>query len=387
MMTSLLDTDLYKFTMMQLVLHHYPGAHVRYQFYCRTPEADFRGLETQIDSGVRALSQLRFSEAELTYLRSLPYLSEDFVSFLTSFQLPEQAVQLEVCEQTGQLKLQIQGLWWQTILFEVPVLALINEIYFARKRSQADLDTGRIRLQKKIEAIQAAQDLTGFRLVEYGTRRRYSGAWQDEVVSTLKAQLGLKLAGTSNVLLAKRHQLKPIGTMGHEYLQACQVLGTGPVQSQRFALDLWAREFRGEVSIALTDLYTLTPFLRDFDRYFCKLYDGVRHDSGDPLVWAERMLAHYHQHRIDAKQKTFVFSDGLTIQRALEIERYIDGRAGTFYGIGTQLTNDVGHEPLQIVIKMTHCEGYPVAKLSENPAKAVCEDPHYLAYLRQSLAV
>ena len=203
------------------------------------------------------------------------------------------------------------------------------------------------------------------------------------MIGTLKEQLGNNFAGTSNVWLAWRNGLTPLGTMAHEYLQACQALGPRLRDSQTFGFEMWAKEYRGDLGIALSDVYGFDAFLRDFDMYFCKLFDGVRHDSGDPFNWAERMIQHYENNRVDPRTKTLIFSDGLNIPRVIELYRRFHTRVRVAFGVGTNLTNDLGYEPSQIVIKMVRCNGQPVAKLSDTPAKNMCDDEAYLAYLRQ----
>jgi nicotinate phosphoribosyltransferase len=189
------------------------------------------------------------------------------------------------------------------------------------------------------------------------------------------------------VLFAWKLGLTPLGTMAHEYLQACQALGPRLRDSQVFAFESWAKEYRGDLGIALSDVYGMSAFLRDFDVYFCKLFDGARHDSGDPFSWGERLIEHYKKNRVDPKTKTLIFSDSLTVPRTIELYQQFRGRCQLAFGIGTNLTNDLGdppgHVPLQIVIKMTRCNGQPVAKLSDTPSKNMCEDEKYLAYLRQ----
>ncbi len=200
---------------------------------------------------------------------------------------------------------------------------------------------------------------------------------------TLKNELGENLAGTSNVMFAAKHGLTPLGTMAHEYLQACQALGPRLRDSQTFGFETWAREYRGDLGIALSDVYGMDAFLRDFDMYFCKLFDGARHDSGDPIVWGERLLEHYERNRVDPRTKTLVFSDSLDFPRVIELYTRFKDRARIAFGVGTNLTNDLGYTPLQIVIKMIRCNGQPVAKLSDSPEKNLCDDVAYLAYLRQ----
>ncbi len=381
--TSLLDTDLYKFTMMQVVLHHFPAAQVEYRYKCRTPDVNLRPYLDEIRNEIHSLCQLRFTVDELNYLRSLRFMKSDFIDFLELFHLPERCITVSEGEKDGEINISVKGPWLHTILFEIPVLAIVNEVYFRNVCEQPDWEEGRRRLQRKMALVTRDPSLANFRVAEYGTRRRFSKRWHDEVVRTMKGQMGEHFAGTSNVWMAMQHRVTPLGTMAHEYLQACQALGPRLRDSQVYGLEVWAREYRGDLGIALSDTYGLDAFLRDFDMYFCKLFDGARHDSGDPFVWGERVLAHFEANRTDPRTKSLVFSDALTIPRAIALARHFDGRCRVAFGIGTNLTNDLGHEPLQIVMKMIRCNGQPVAKVSDTPEKTMCEDPAYLAYLRQ----
>ncbi|VWX63852.1 Nicotinate phosphoribosyltransferase [Burkholderiales bacterium 8X] len=392
---SLLDTDLYKFTMMQVVLHAFPQARVEYKFKCRNPGIDLARYAAQIREEVRHLCSLQFQEAELAYLRSLRFIKSDFVDFLGLFRLNEKYIHI-AAQPSGELEIRIEGPWLHTILFEIPVLAIVNEVYFRNTQPRPDYSEGRKRLQTKIEQLHA-DGLYDLKIADYGTRRRFAKDWHEEVLRTLAAELGAvssppgpsagarqpQFAGTSNVLYAMKLGLIPLGTMAHEYLQACQALGPRLRDSQVFGFESWAREYRGDLGIALSDVYGMTAFLRDFDMYFCKLFDGARHDSGDPFDWGERMIAHYIKNRVDPRTKTLIFSDGLTVPRTIELYQRFRGRCQLAFGIGTNLTNDLGYEPLQIVIKMIRCNDQPVAKLSDTPSKSMCEDERYLAYLRQ----
>ncbi|HEX4599524.1 MAG TPA: nicotinate phosphoribosyltransferase [Burkholderiaceae bacterium] len=381
---SLLDTDLYKFTMMQVVLHQFPGAQVEYRFRCRNAGIDLTPEVDRIRDEVDALCALRFSEHELDYLRELRFIKSDFIDFLGLFQLNTKYIRIDPApDRPGEIEVQIRGPWLHTILFEVPVLAIINELYFGRTVAAPDLAEGRRRLKRKIGSIRNDPTLSEVRIADYGTRRRFSRLWQDEVLRTLKSDFGENLTGTSNVMFARTHGLIPLGTMAHEYLQACQALGPRLRDSQTFAFETWAREYRGDLGIALSDVYGMDAFLRDFDLYFCKLFDGARHDSGDPVLWGERLIAHYEHNRVDARTKTLVFSDALTFDRVIELYRRFEQRTRVRFGVGTHLTNDLGHSPLQIVIKMVRCNGQPVAKLSDSPEKNMCDDAAYIAYLRQ----
>ena len=382
--TSLLDTDLYKFTMMQVVLHQFPGAEVEYRFKCRN-QANLAPYVSEIREEIRILCNLRFQDAELAYLKAMRFIKSDFIDFLGIFKLNEKYVSV-TASASGEIEVSIKGPWLHTILFEIPVLAIINEVYFRNTQMQPDLAEGRKRLDTKVRQLQG-DGLKALKIADYGTRRRFGKVWHEEVLRTFGTRLGTgqagQFAGTSNVLFAMKLGLTPLGTMAHEYLQACQALGPRLRDSQVFAFESWAKEYRGDLGIALSDVYGMSAFLRDFDMFFCKLFDGARHDSGDPFDWGERMIAHYNKNRVDPKTKTLIFSDGLTVPRTIELFHQFRGRCQLAFGIGTNLTNDLGYEPLQIVIKMVCCNGQPVAKLSDTPSKNMCDDEKYLAYLRQ----
>jgi len=384
---SLLDTDLYKFTMMQVVLHHFPGAEVEYRFKCRNPNVDLTPYLGEIRDEIRALCSLRFTPAELDYLRSLRFMKSDYVDLLGLFQLDDRFVEVSRRPDTdNEIDITIRGPWLHTILFEVPVLAIVSEVHYRNIAPEPDLSVGRERLRAKIELANTVPE-PGFHIADYGTRRRFSRQWQEEVVRTLKNGLGPRFVGTSNVDLAMRVGLTPLGTMAHEYLQACQAVGPRLIDSQHFAFEVWAKEYRGDLGIALSDVAGMDAFLRDFDLYFCKLFDGVRHDSGDPFEWGEKLIAHYRRMRIDPKTKTMVFSDQLNVPVAIRLFKHFKDRSSLAFGIGTNLTNDVGYDALPIVIKMTRCNGQPVAKISDEPSKTMDYDPSYVAYLRQVFQV
>ena len=338
----------------------------------------------EIREELHALCRLRFTELELEYLRGWRFLKSDFIDFLALFQLNTKYVEIAPSAlDNGEIEIHIRGPWLHTILFEVPLLAIVNEVYFRNTSPDLDLAEGRRRLRDKIALLRDTPGYAECRIADYGTRRRFSREWQKEVVTTLHEGLGAQLTGTSNVWLARELGLRPLGTLAHEYLQAHQALGPRLRDSQVAALEAWAKEYRGDLGIALSDVYGLTAFLRDFDMYFCKLFDGTRHDSGDPFAWGERVLAHYQANRVDPRSKILVFSDGLDIPKVMQLYQHFHGRCQLAFGVGTNLTNDVGPTPLNIVIKMVRCNGQPVAKLSDSPGKNMCDDEAYIAYLRQ----
>jgi nicotinate phosphoribosyltransferase len=382
---SLLDTDIYKYSMMQAVLHQFPGAEVEYQFKCRSKGVDLRPIRQDLEREIEHLCSLKLGPEELNFLSSLRYMKPDFIEFLRLFHLQSRLV--EIGEEDEQLSIRIRGPWLHTILFEVPVLAIISELYSRHSWPDHELDEGRERLERKIEQVGELDRPDEFVFADFGTRRRFSRDWHEEVVGTFAREIPGSFRGTSNVRLAKELGLVPIGTMAHEFVQACQALGPRLAETQRFAFEVWAREYRGDLGIALSDTYSLDAFLRDFDMYFCKLFDGARQDSGDPMEWGEAMIAHYEENRVDPGSRNLIFSDSLDIPRAAEIWRRFRDRINVSFGIGTNLTHDTGVKPANIVIKMTECNGQPVVKLSDSPGKIVSTDQHYLAWVRQAFDV
>lgn len=383
---SLLETDLYKFTMWQAMLHKHPETQAEYTFVCRNDSAyPLSELVNEVSAELDHLCSLSFQPDELSYLRSLRYMKSDFVDFLRIFRFQRDFI--DVKAEGSQLKIQARGPQVHVMGFEIYVLAIVNELYFRRFDSTEVRAEGRRRLRSKIDQVRAfAQEPARthpFEFFDFGVRRRFSGDWQQEVVTTLQAELPQFFKGTSNVLLAKELGLVAIGTMAHEYLQTYQALGVRLRNFQKAALEDWVQEYRGDLGVALTDVVGMDAFLAEFDLYFAKLFDGLRHDSGDPIVWGEKALAHYAKLRIDARTKRLVFSDGLDIPTALNIYRHFADRVQLGFGIGTNLSNDVGIKPLNIVMKLTMANGQPVAKLSDTPGKTLCDDQTFLAYLRQ----
>ena len=383
---SLLDTDLYKFTMQQTVYHQFPQArNVKFNFKCRTKGINLQKFISEINNEIDHLCSLRFSDDELTYLGSLRYMKPDYIDFLRLFHFQRQHIKVVAIEGSDEeIDILINGPWLYTILYEVYILSIINEIYFRNTVTdhENNILEARKRLVDKINYVKQNTDAE-FKFSDFGTRRRYSRDWHNEVVQTLKKNLPDNFTGTSNVYFAMKYNLTPIGTMAHEYLQACQALGPRLRDSQKFALEKWVQEYRGDLGIALTDVIGLDAFIADFDLYFCKLFDGVRHDSGEPIAWGERFLEHYKNMKIDARTKSFVFSDGLDMEKAISLHNHFFGRVKTFFGIGTNLTNDTGYNALNIVLKMTECNGSPVAKLSDSAGKTMCKDEGYLTYLKE----
>jgi len=384
--TSLLETDLYKFTMWQTMLHRHPQTQSQYTFVCRNESAlPLADLLPEVNEQLDHLCSLEFRGDELGYLRGLRFLKSDYVDFLRIFRFQREFIR--AWAEGTQLRIVAQGPQVHVMAFEVYVLAIVNELYFRRFDAAGALREGRQRLQAKIQRLQAfAAEPPArhpFQFFDFGLRRRYCGAWQREVLETLKRELPDLFKGSSNVLLARDLGLVPIGTMAHEYLQTYQALGVRLRDHQKAALEDWVQEYRGDLGIALTDVVGMDAFLADFDLYFAKLFDGLRHDSGDPFEWGEKALAHYARLRIDPCTKRLVFSDALDVEKCIALYRRFADRTQVGFGIGTHLTNDVGLTPLNIVMKLTRCNGQPVAKLSDSPGKTLCDDETFLAYVRQ----
>jgi nicotinate phosphoribosyltransferase len=383
---SLLDTDLYKFTMWQAMLHRHPQTQADYTFVCRNqPPQPLARLLPEIDRQLDHLCGLRFHRDELEYLRSLRFIKSDFVDFLRIFHFQRDFIRAWAEGDT--LHIEAHGPQVHVMAFEIFVLAIVNESWFRQFDQPAAIAEGRRRLAGKIATLKAfgAQppERHPFEFFDFGVRRRFSRDWHREVVRSLRDELPQFFKGTSDVLLARDLGLVPIGTMAHEYLQTYQTLGVRLRDFQRAALEDWVQEYRGDLGTALTDVVGMDAFLADFDLYFAKLFDGLRHDSGDPVVWGEKALAHYAKLKIEPATKRMVFSDALDIPKALELYRHFAGRSQLGFGIGTNLTNDMGLEPLNIVMKLTSANGQPVAKLADSPGKALSVDPTFLAYLRQ----
>ena len=387
---SLLDTDLYKFTMLQVVLHKFPQTHSVYHFRCRNLEDTVYPLTdilADLNQQLDYLCQLQFKDHELQYLRSLRFIKSDFVDYLELFQLKRRFIQASI-DAEGRLDIWVEGPMVQAMMFEIFVLAIVNELYFRRIRSDAVLLEGERRLQAKMLLLKQYQQQQNpndppVLVSDFGTRRRYSYEWQKHVIAEFHQAAPHIFRGTSNVLIAKELGITPIGTMAHEFLQAFQALDVRLRDFQKAALETWVQEYRGDLGIALTDVVGMDAFLRDFDLYFAKLFDGLRHDSGDPYEWGDKAYAHYKKLKVDSKSKMLTFSDGLNLEKAWDLHHYFKDRFQVSFGIGTNLTNDMGQTPLNIVLKLVECNGQSVAKISDSPGKTMTDNDTFLAYLRQ----
>lgn len=383
---SLLDTDLYKLTMMQCALHQFPTVDVEYTFRDRNNRKYSYGEYRYICEEIRNFCNLQFTKSELEYLSSVRFFKKDFIEFLRLYKpnIDHTEVIIGVGVH-GNLEIKVRGPWFLTIPFEVPILAIVSST-ISNEVEVSDLDIWKNK-NKTVTKFQK----NGIYLSEFGTRRRSTLEFQEGMICDLATVNPEHFLGTSNMYIARKHNLRPIGTMAHEFLMIGQGLDDVPlVKFQQRMLQAWADEYRGDLGIALTDTIGIDAFLRDFDLYLAKLYDGLRHDSGDPYLWTDKVLDHYKKLGVDARTKSLIFSDSLTIDKAVAINQYVGKRAKVSFGIGTNLSNRRVFENRSvpnIVMKLTKVNGKPVAKISDSPGKEMCEDEDFVNYLKKVFLV
>ncbi len=389
--TSLLETDAYKFSMGQAIYHQFSDYKTTWSFKCRNEDVHFTPeMIEEIKRQIRLYCDLRFKEDELEYLNNIRWIKGSYVDFLRLWKPRYDDFTFGTDAPCG-LTIETRGTWLNTSMYEIPTLAIVNEVYFRMAYNYADLmKSFEQRLDTKIAGlIDGTYELGSFS--EFGLRRRLSGEAQAMAVLKLKEhQSEYKnsfFVGTSNVYLAKKHNVTPVGTMAHEWIMC---VGQGnhrhnPAYSNWYALDAWVKEYGVLNGTALTDAITTDCFLMDFQLTYATLFSGVRHDSGDPYAWGEKMLAHYKELGIDPMTKMLLFSDSLDFRRATDIYRYFKGRAKTAFGIGTFIANDTDVPALNIVMKTTACNGMDVAKISDVEGKGMCKNPDYEKYLNRCI--
>lgn len=392
---SLLEQDLYKFSMGQVIYHSFPTYETTWTFKCRNEKVYFTfEMVDEIKRQLQAYCALKFTEEELEYLSKIKWLRKSYIDYLRLWHPRYEDFYVEHKGEKG-LVLEAKGTWLNTSMYEVPTLAIVNEVYFRMSYDYPHLlEDFKERADKKVNALtRGAYTIGSFS--EFGLRRRLSSAAQDYIVKKLmevnesKApeKYRSRYVGTSNVYLAKKYGLTPVGTMAHEYIMA---VGQGdhrhnPAYSNYYALKEWVKEYGILNGTALTDTITTDLFLKDFDLTYATLFSGVRHDSGDPIEWGEKMIAHYEKLGIDPKTKTLLFSDSLNFERASKIYEYFRGRCKVAFGIGTYLSNDTEEPALNIVMKVTECNGQDVAKISDTQGKGMCKNEEYIAYLQRCI--
>lgn len=388
--TSMLDTDFYKFTMQQVFFHRFSTASSEYSFKLRNKNIDLTSLKSQINEQLDHLCELRFTDEELDFLSKIQVngifvFKPSYLAMLKNFKLNRENI--HVFSQGGELKIIAQGVLYEVMLFEIYTLSIVNELYFQNLCEKPDFEAAEERFHTKMQRLYDLniinEGVNPVQVTDFGTRRRFSKDWQFKLVKMMQKEYPDVFAGTSNVLLSMELGTTPVGTMAHEYLQAMQVLNTqGLVNSQKEALEIWLDEYRGSLAVALTDVIGMESFLNDFDYLLSKAYDGTRQDSGDPVWWGDLQIKHYEDMNIDPKTKTLVFSDGLKIDVIEKLYRLFCKKIKLNFGWGTNLTNDFGLETLNIVMKIIRCNNQPVVKLSDSPGKTMCDDPKFIDYIK-----
>lgn len=381
--TSLLDTDFYKFNMHQLIFHKYQNVDGEYHFKCRNKDVTFTSeMVQEINEQINHLCQLHFQDDEIAYLRAIPFMKEDYVEFLKTWKPHREYVDCHKNE-TGELVCIVKGPCYLAMPFEIYLLEIINEVYFRLKYDYAELEkSAKRRLEEKIHKMQTG--VYTFSFAEFGCRRRLSKDWQDYMVKEFVTRTK-NCIGTSNVMLAKKYNVTPIGTFAHELVQMYQRLDVTIGENNKAALEDWYEEYQGANGIALTDTLTTDLFLKNFTYDLASVYKGVRHDSGDPYAWGEKIIAHYQKLGIDPKTKTLLFSDSLNFDKAQALYDYFKDRVNVSFGIGTYCANDTDVDALNIVLKLQKINDQPVAKISDVEGKTMCLDDNYLEYLKNEV--
>ena len=381
---SLLDTDLYKFNMDQVIFHKHTDLCGEYYFKCRNEGVKFtREMLDEINGQIDHLCSLKFTKKELDYLRSIRFIKNDYVEFLRLWRPIREYVETGLSAD-GELSIVVKGPLFSAMQFEIYLLEIVNEVYFRFTYDYDELlKSAKERLDKKIAAFN--DGTYTFQFAEFGCRRRLSREWEDVVIKRLATETK-NCVGTSNVYFAMKYNLTPIGTYAHEFVQMYQGIDSIPLAyTNHYAMKDWYDEYQGDNGTALTDTITTDLFLLDFNRSMVNNYTGVRHDSGDPFKWGEKIIAHYKKYDVDPKNKLLLFSDGLDFDHAQALYDNFKDRAKVSFGIGTFCSNDTKEESLNIVIKLQFVNGRPVAKLSDAPTKAMCRDEEYLEYLKRSV--
>lgn len=387
--TSLLETDLYKFSMGQAMFHQFSDYKTNWTFKCRNTDVHFTAeMLEEIKEQIKHYCSLRFTEEELTYLKSIKWLKQSYVDFLRLWQPRWEEFEITDNAACG-LSIETTGTWLNTSMYEIATLAIVNEVYFRMAYDYEELmDSFRANLADKVQGIMDGTYKLG-NYSEFGLRRRLSGEAQELAIREL-VKVDCKashIVGTSNVFLARKLNLLPVGTMAHEWIM-CTGQGNmkhNPAYSNWYALDAWVKEYGVLNGTALTDTITTDCFLKDFQLTFATLFSGVRHDSGDPFEWGNKMIKHYESLGIDPKMKTLLFSDSLDFDRATKLNEYFKDKVKVAFGIGTYISNDTKYDALNIVMKITECNGTDVAKISDTPGKGMCKNPEYVDYLERCI--
>ena len=391
MINSLLEVDAYKFSMGQVIYHQFSDYKTTWTFKCRNEDVVFtQEMVDEINEQVNHYCTLSFTEEELQYLDTLTWIKGSYIDFLRLWRPRREDITISL--NNGKLNIEAKGTWLNTSMYEIPILAIVNEVYFRMQYNYDELlDSFKERLKNKLNDLNTFKyQLSTFS--EFGIRRRLSAEAQELVIKAFSDKSntfckGTTFIGTSNVYLAKKYNVRPIGTMAHEYIMC---VGQGnhkhnPAYSNWYMMDSWIKEYGVLNGIALTDTITTDCFLKDFQLTFATLFSGVRHDSGSPVDWGEKMIKHYMSLGINPRTKTLLFSDSLNFEKADRLNTHFKNRINVAFGIGTYLSNDTKVKPLNIVMKVTKCNGQDVAKISDCTGKSLCTNKNYIDYLNRCI--
>ncbi|AZZ59251.1 nicotinate phosphoribosyltransferase [Riemerella anatipestifer] len=365
---SIIDNDFYKITMQNAVVKLFPTARVKYEFINRGKHFFPEGFANELRKAVDSMAELKLTKKEKLYLQeTCPYLDLPYLDFLEGYHYDPSEV--KIVQEGNDIRVSVEGLWYRTILWEVPLLALISELHY--RMNKMERDSNETVVHNTVEKSRKLNEL-GVTFAEFGTRRRHSYKVHQLVMEALMEEKG-QFIGTSNVHFAMKYGVKPIGTHAHEWFMF-HAAEYGFKMANQLALEHWVDVYRGDLGVALSDTYTTEVFFRQFDKKFAKLFDGVRHDSGDPIEFAKKTIEHYESFGINPNFKYIIFSDGLNLEKVEEITNATRGTIGISFGIGTNLTNDVGLKPMNIVMKLIGVQApngdwIPTVKLSDERGK------------------
>ncbi|QBO57365.1 nicotinate phosphoribosyltransferase [Chryseobacterium salivictor] len=384
---SILDNDFYKITMQNAVIKLFPNEKVKYQFINRGNHNFPPGFAEELRKSVNAMAELKLSKDEKQFLKeTCPYLDLPYLDFLAGYHYDPAEVQIVQTEDS--LEVTVDGEWYRTILWEVPILSLISELHY--EMNHMERNSNEAVIQTTLEKADQL-NILGVTFAEFGTRRRHSYKVHDLVVDSLvRNNRSGNFIGSSNVHFAMKYGIKPIGTHAHEWFMF-HAAEYGFKMANALSLEHWVDVYRGDLGVALSDTYTTEVFFQQFDKKFAKLFDGVRHDSGDPIEFANKTIEHYRKNGINPLFKYIIFSDGLNLEKVEEITKACKGRIGISFGIGTNLTNDVGLKPMNIVMKLIAAQSIngdwiPTVKLSDEHGKYT-GDPKMIDLAKEFLRI
>ncbi|WP_343192443.1 nicotinate phosphoribosyltransferase [Buchnera aphidicola (Taiwanaphis decaspermi)] len=384
---SILDTDAYKIHMQQAIFYHYYNVSVVAEFICRSNN-NLGKFSKYLKNQIKMMEYLSLTKDEYNYISSFSFFKKDYLKWFKKFKY--KADQVKISNYCGKLKIKISGPWREVVLWEVPILSIISELVQSIRYPNITPKIAINYLCKKLKYFYEKYDkldLYKLKLIDFGTRRRFSYDVHLSIIKKLKKNIPW-LYGSSNYHFSHLLGIKPLGTQSHEWFQAHQQISAFLSDSQNLALKVWLLQYKNKLNIALTDCINMDSFLKDFNYYYAKKYKGLRHDSGNPFLWGDKAIDHYIKLGVDPKTKILLFSDRLSFDKMIRIYNYFNGKIKLMFGIGTNLTCDIPFvKPLNIVIKLTKCNDKPVAKISDSPGKIFCKDKYFINNLKKAFKI